>query len=464
MNALAQVGYNVAGNFIAEEAKKIAHEIMEIEASKVGKRAVEEIGNVEEYLGKKLQKVERKTIGVINSEVERIKQVLGLEPGYRRKKDKKILTKIFGQVIENDIGATANVVELTRDMEIDDPIIIEEIMSDEQLKSNVKEISGTEKVIFSKMPNGAKRSRSKRGDSKYVTKRGVKRMLKNYATLIGDIEFTRQSSIFIRTASDGGSGVNPIGTTTLVYGHRAITSWVFDNRNAWFDNSFSYRERLQNIIPQPTFGGAEQLPSEDAQIVSHDKVFIEFMIHNPMNEVVNANMWWIRAKQDVNISPETLWKAEYDETRPASGVVVRWDEAFFDYPTRHKAFQKYYEIREKYSTVFQPGETKKLKLTMPKAKLCEMDLEGQEAYINNITHWLMMEIYGVPTGSVVADTYQPGVINYTPASLEMLYFSRTKIGMSAYDVKFTGVHSDTRGTVNAASSLIPQTAATIGEV
>lgn len=321
-------------------------------------------------------------------------------------------------------------------------------------------------VISKKMPYGKKRSKS----SKYVTKRGVKRIIKNYTTLVGDIEYVRQASLFVRTAyltAPTGGGFSPIGVGDLQFGKRAITSWTWDHRNAWFDQATSYRERLQALIPQPPFGGMDQLPKEDVQTVTKGKGYVEFQIHNPMNEIVQANFWWLMYKEDVSNSPEFIWSSAYSQRQPLSSatVVIPFEEAFFDYPSKYEEFNKYFKIKKKFVMVFQPGETKKLKLTLPKNRLSEVDVPN-ETYLGGITHNLMVEIMGVPTGDVSGGppaVYQPGAINFTPASLELIYFYRTKIGMASNDVKFQGYYGDTRQAITSANSLIPQVSAAIGE-
>lgn len=473
----SQVLIAAGGQAVYEAAKQVANQLVVYEENKLKKRAYKMITDLEQSVVSKVRNFESRAINYIEEESKAL-VLYGQQhlPWYHNNPlvkakimKNKIARKRAAMSDEKSSGVqlhSNNIVELTEltaegfyqapsaiDVMVDDSVVNSVLGGTRSSKSGG--------VISKKMPYG--RSKRKRGSSKYVTKRGVKRIIKDTVALIGDCEFIRQSSLFIRTANDGAGNVDPIGTGALLYGKRAIFSWTWDNRNAWFVGTDSYQDRIKKIVSYPTPGGADAPPSDTVYLLSHGKIFLEFHIHNPMNEVVQATFWWLKCVDDTNLAPEETWKTMYENRDALSGVAIPWDAAFFDYPTKYDHFNDHWEIKKKFQVTFQPGETKKLTLTIPKAKLAEVDVDATNAYIKNITHNLMCEIMGVPTGQVTAGNYVPNTINFTPASLELIYWSRTKIGGASQAANFTGFHSDSRGTVTAGQSLIPEVSATIGE-
>lgn len=320
-------------------------------------------------------------------------------------------------------------------------------------------------AIYKIMPNA--RRRGKRAASKSVTKTGVKRLITSEANKIGDLTVHKQGSFAVRTGSDGGTSIDPDGTGALVYGFRAIHGVSFEEYNDFVAADNSYQDRMSYLYPFPTVGGADQLPSTNVYRLTAEKTVVHFLIHNPMNENVRATFWWLRAAQDSGVTPHATWLTEYQQFDAASSVDFAardWYQAFTDNsPTFYKQFGHYFEIVEKYETVFAPGQTKTMDCPMRKFSSVPLEMSASDSYIKGLTHWLLVKIEGVPTAQNTAGVYDSSKISYSPSSLEFVWNFKRTVHMNVNDFKFNSFAASGLGAVTEGRSTVVAAASKIDE-
>lgn len=148
------------------------------------------------------------------------------------------------------------------------------------------------------------------------------------------------------------------------------------------------------------------------------KFSIKILMHNPITEDVIATFWWCKVKDSWIYDPVTLWEGEYTQ-KVDSAISGAFNRQFSTSPTEYKEWNNYYEIGEKFKTVFKPGETKTMRLDH-KGFYHQVNDSSNENYQVGKTHVLMWQLHGVPshenTGGAQTDN-----VTFSPAALDIIY-------------------------------------------
>lgn len=241
--------------------------------------------------------------------------------------------------------------------------------------------------------------------SKYVTRRGVKRMIAERAAYEGKYTFIGQMfDIYM--------GYAPAGVPSIRYGYCERGSFILVTRNtlvAW-----------NNIVDNNTIDKTTGHNETDNYAYRYKKGKINWIFHNPVNEKVRAKLWWVRCKQNCSSSfdASVLWTQEYNQKKDVA-TAINHENDFMDYPTKYKEFNDYWEIVDKQKVVFAPGQTLtwKTKIRVPgPVKLQDMTADVNQA---GFTYALMWELAGVPTHQNDAGV-QTDKVSYSPAALDVI--------------------------------------------
>lgn len=320
------------------------------------------------------------------------------------------------------------------------------------------------KFISKIMPRNAKRGRSK--SSKSVTRTGVKRLISKRAGHVGDLTLHKQGTFTIRTGTDGGTSIDPDGSGALVYGFRAISGAAFETYDDLTGDN-GYADRIQYLFPVPTVGGADQLPSYGVYKITLEKTNVNFLIHNPVNEVVRATFWWLKHNDDQSVSGSATWLTEYqqsDATSSTDFVSRDFYKAFTDTaPTAYGQFNRAFTIVKKYECVFQPGQTREMSCPLNTFTCRQIDLPSGETFLKNLTHHLMVKLEGVPTAQNTAGTYDNTKVAMSPSSLEFFWTLKRRMSVNTSDFKFNTFNADGQGAVTSGRSTVVASASAIAE-
>lgn len=382
---LIEVGdalYGVASTAVTEAAKNIYH------------RAQESANNqVVEYIQEGAQKIEEIGKRAYHKTQSKFNQLIHGKSWKRR----RIMPAAFTQTLE-PIESTPR-----------------PLQSNDMAPFELKEIGKLAiplKLKYSKMGYYRRRRRRRFGRKrrKLASKTYVKRAIGIRAGMDGPQFKTLTGSTYVGNVS---------GTTpTPLYGkiHRQdivfFTRLTTLNHMSQADSMFQAKNPLTGNLP-------------DQFKYMFKKLRFKFELHNPMNEVVKAKIWWIKYKQDSAEEPVGEWKVNYEREDEPNASPVAFDENIFEYPTRHHEWTKTFKIVKKYETIFRPGETKKLSCRGMGFNVHRNDINHPTSESNRKhgSHALMFELCGVPTHQhdTTANPAQTNAINYSPAALDMIW-------------------------------------------
>lgn len=318
---------------------------------------------------------------------------------------------------------------------------------------------------------------------KYVTKRGVSRLIRS-------------------SVADGMSKVSwSIHNHGICYGDFNRKGFQVIPFNQLFgtygdiDRIWDTINQYTKTVPSSAFDAAGK-PQSTSQILSMPSM-LTFTMHNPMSEVVMANIWWIAPRQDSQVSSAIAewWRGStipynpatltYDFAHASLGPLYRWFVEYGEYdsfgaastfqqdftsgPTVYRQWNKEFRIIKKYTVSFAPGQTKILRLKMPGFRFNTKDegvsLGSTSAHMFKYSRWLMMETKGVPTHQNSDSTETNiSVVGRTRTGLEFVYENKRYIkGVTQLPVLWE-TKAFGYDTVTAAQALIPETSGTVRSV
>ncbi len=293
------------------------------------------------------------------------------------------------------------------------------------------------------MSRRGKRRRAK--SSGYVTKRGVKQMINRYGALAGTYnKHVHSQDVYL--------GNSAAGVPTETYGEvyrNSIETLKQADIAALRDGFF------EKLTALPTTGGAGE-PSLESLALIVKNMRYKFCFHNPMNEMVRATFWWLKTQSPNSVAPDTLWNNSYIARRIDT---TTWAQNFETFPTEFDEFNQFYKIMKKTKAIFHPGETKMLYTKARGFRWVEED-EQTSTYQPPYSYFLLVELKGVPTHQNDNAGTQSTEINYTPVALDCIW-NRVIVGGLASTVGSQVDYDNTRGTVSAAVSYLPENVAVI---
>lgn len=328
---------------------------------------------------------------------------------------------------------------------------------------------------------GRRRRRSRKGT---ITKRGVKQILARSVATAG-------SKVTVNIQSIGS-----------VYGdYRAKGMGIFPFHWSYPSNGDLNQFLLAavNSNPAPNAGigtGIDSFPR--AQVGFWTKsTEVEILLHNPLTEGYFANIWFIKNKNffagsatfdiaNTSVPYNHITKV-YSFTNSSLGPLYTWNNQwaaqsdfaetqtferdFCTYPSKYKFWRELFDIKKKWKTFFTPGETKVLKVKLPGIHFNRLDYDtdittGNVKYLQDLTHFLMFELRGVPTHQDDGDDNEAFRYTIAPCRTAMEYTVRysTVVGqLNGKDVVWD--HDQFNyAAVTAAQSLIPEVQSTVRSV
>lgn len=300
-----------------------------------------------------------------------------------------------------------------------------------------------------------RRGRRFRKRRKTITKRGAKNIAARVMGMSPYQKFTNISKSYFGDTS--GSAPAP------AYG-RIVRSELIHFYENQITNTTDGTQKLDSLISSKP--GLNTVATNNYKY-SFRKIVYNMELHSCVNEMFEATFWWLMATDEsdtVNDSPLNLWKAEYvDKNQDLINASTDFDADWTTYPTMYKAFNDQWKIVKKYKTVFNPGQTKKLRLKGMPFIYKNADNPSGSPYIRKgKTMVLLYQLKGVPTHQNASGT-QTTDVNLTPAALDVIIVKRFEIARSVYT---DGVYamSNNLPTVTAGVSLMPEASATITTV
>lgn len=302
---------------------------------------------------------------------------------------------------------------------------------------------------------GYRRRRYKRRRrGKRVTKRGVKALINIHAKKgLNRCKFRRSHGTYLGNVV----GVVP----TPVFGNvvRGSAEMEFHNYTD-IQNDMATAALQLPVVPYGTVGAGKSAIQDRKMCIYRRRVNV--MLHNPMNELVRATFWLVCPREGNSTQAVTEWSNQWTTKLVTSGTGTFVTD-YTSYPSDYPQWRAMWKIHKKWSTVFQPGQTKRMWFKIPATQsFYPLDLvDGASKPF--ITYNLMYELKGVPTHQNNAGT-QTENVNYSPAALDMCFEYTYCVSLSsgAMDLKLNGDFQ--RDAVTAGQSLINEGAGQIATV
>lgn len=301
---------------------------------------------------------------------------------------------------------------------------------------------------------GYRRRYKRRRKGKRVTKRGVRAMINIHAKKgLNRMKFRRSHGTYLG---------NVVATVpTPVFGNvvRGASEMEFHP----YSSITADQATAALMLPVVNYGGAAQPKSalQDRKMCIF-KRRVNAMFHNPMNELVRATFWLVCPREGNNTQPDAEWSNQWTTKLITSGA-GSFVTDYTTFPTDYPQWRAMWRIHKKWTTVFQPGQTKRMWFKIPSTQsFYPLDLvDGNSKAF--ITYNLMYELKGVPTHQNNAGT-QTENVNYSPAALDMCYEYTYSVSLSSGAIDLKTRADFQRDTVTAGQSLINEGAGQIATV
>lgn len=291
---------------------------------------------------------------------------------------------------------------------------------------------------FRKMPFYRKRFRSRRRRyrrrkrKKYVSLRGVKRMIGNYPYYANNLQVYKKTSVGYVEA---GFGQHAAMCVELFSDNTTADANIYDRM--FKVDTLMTMAKASMALPTPGTTSVDG-PKAGTEKLYVSKSFIKVSYHNPMNVPVEVRIWHLMKKQDgsdATLNPVTVWETEHGEYSSTDVLGVdQWARDMQHGPSQFKQFTNKFKTLKYFKTVFKPGEHKVLNLKLKNFTYTSVDYTSRDMY-KNITQYLMMDIRGFITHQDDGATYDFTKIERSKSHLEWLIEGRVtpRLNPNAYN-------------------------------
>lgn len=315
-----------------------------------------------------------------------------------------------------------------------------------------------------------RRRRGSRRSKKKVTKRGVKAIIKKQAAWLGDgyCEYSTSQAGAFYTSLTGQGHIPafsvPPAYPTLVHNCKGYKTHGFLHK-ASLDDMMLKNEQNADV----TF--TTQAPDPDSIKFHWKKAQVDFEFHNPMTELVKFRCWVFKAMDDGVGDIYTVWDEQEKKLRtpdlsgPATEAL---NTVWKSYPSRFEYIRENYKLVHKYKTLFQPGQSKKLKIKLGAGTYSKLaDNPNGFTYIKNKSFQILFECQGMVTHLNSAAQNNPSIVCYSGVGLEYVFNFTALTAWSLAGAKWTqvvGTNTVAAVTIAGAATLQPQNEGTVRTV
>lgn len=285
--------------------------------------------------------------------------------------------------------------------------------------------------------------------NRYVTKRGVKRMIASgdYTTDFIERYFSNAGNVTSIYGEWGGASAHTGGMSTF-------NNMTFHSS----DDITAIASELAPFFTFPTEDAAAGQPDADDRVIRWKDCSVEFMFHNPLSERYEASFWWLECSCDVTDTqtPITVWEAEYIKTLPNAATGPDFNRNYVTFPTKHREWREHWRIVKKIKAVFNPGDVKKWRCDLPNGKSAANE-RAANSFINGVTHVLMIQLKGIPHHNWTAGgAEEVNVIERSRTHLEWVWDYTGKWGFANNRYANIIFGDDHDATFNEARAWVPQ--------